>query len=294
LSDDLDLATEDARLATVTVTSRSLWRMRLLRSMPRYLVYAAAAAGLLASLRFAVSPPAVRGPKAAMPQAAPADRAAEGFAVLFARRYLSWDASAPQTSERLLAPMAGSAMTPAAGLILPASGAQKVEWAEVVQERAPARGAHVYTVAAQTDSAGLIYLTVGVVRGPEGGLALSGYPAFVAPPTAAGARPSGAGRPVTEWSLVGVVRRALRNYLADSPDELAADLSNGAPVGVSSFALALEGVQRLTWSTDDRSVLAVIDARDARGVRYTLAYELDVVDIGRRWEVSAVQMDPDQ
>jgi hypothetical protein len=190
--------------------------------------------------------------------------------------------------------MAGSAMAPAAGLILPASGAQRVEWAEVVQERRPARGAHVYTVAAQTDGAGLVYLTVGVERGPEGALGLSGYPAFVAPPAAVGAQLSGTGRPVTEPSLVGVVRRALRNYLADSPDELAADLSPDARVGVSSVALALEGVQRVVWSSDGRSVLAVVDARDPRGARYTLAYELDVVDVARRWEVSAVQMDPDQ
>jgi hypothetical protein len=262
--------------------------------MPRYLVCIAAATGVLASVRFALSPPAVRLPRASTPQAATADHAAEGFAVLFARRYLSWDASVPQANAALLAPMAGSVMTAAAGLILPASGAQRVEWAEVVQERRPAGGAHVYTVAAQTDSAGLVYLTVGVVRGPEAVLALSGYPAFVAPPTATGAQLSGAGRPVTESSLVGVVRRALRNYLAGSPDELAADLSVGARVGVSSLALVLEGLQRLVWSTGEHSVLAVIAARDARGVHYTLAYELDVVDVAGRWEVSAVQMDPDQ
>ena len=49
-----------------------------------------------------------------------------------------------------------------AGLELPASGEQHVEWAEVVQAREPAPGEHVYTVAAQTDTAGLLYLTVAV------------------------------------------------------------------------------------------------------------------------------------
>jgi hypothetical protein len=37
----------------------------------------------------------------------------------------------------------------------------------------------------------------------------------------------------------------------------------------------------------------VVRAEDGRGVQYTLAYELDVTVAGGRWEVSAVQMDPD-
>jgi hypothetical protein len=39
-------------------------------------------------------------------------------------------------------------------------------------------------------------------------------------------------------------------------------------------------------------VIAVVQARDARSVQYTLAYELDVAVVGGRWEVSAVQTDP--
>ena len=34
-------------------------------------------------------------------------------------------------------------------------------------------------------------------------------------------------------------------------------------------------------------------AQDARGARYTLAYELDVAEVAGRWEVAAIQMDPD-
>jgi len=40
-------------------------------------------------------------------------------------------------------------------------------------------------------------------------------------------------------------------------------------------------------------VLAVVQAEDARGVRYTLAYEVDVVRAQGRWEISAIEMDPD-
>jgi hypothetical protein len=38
--------------------------------------------------------------------------------------------------------------------------------------------------------------------------------------------------------------------------------------------------------------VAVVQARDARNVQYTLAYEIDVALVGGRWEVSAVQTDP--
>ncbi len=228
------------------------------------------------------------------PNPSVADRGAEGYAVLFARRYLSWDAAEPQTSDRLLGPMTGSAMALDAGLTLPAGGAQHVSWAEVVQQRESGPGAHVYTVAAQTDGAGLVYLAVGVIRMSDGSLALSGYPAFVGPPAARGAQFPPHAPVVNDSGLAAVVRRALRNYLAASPDELDADLAEGAHVAVPGVALTLETMQSLDWSADRRSVLAVVQARDARGARYTLGYELDVADVNGRWEVSAVEMDPDQ
>jgi hypothetical protein len=40
-------------------------------------------------------------------------------------------------------------------------------------------------------------------------------------------------------------------------------------------------------------VLALVQAEDGRGARYTLEYELDVTVTQGRWEVSAIQMDPD-
>jgi hypothetical protein len=36
-----------------------------------------------------------------------------------------------------------------------------------------------------------------------------------------------------------------------------------------------------------------VQAQNARGARYTLAYELDVARVQGRWEVSAIQTDPD-
>jgi hypothetical protein len=52
-------------------------------------------------------------------------------------------------------------------------------------------------------------------------------------------------------------------------------------------------MQRLGWAPGTGAVLATVQAQDARGVRYTLAYELDVVRSQGRWEISAVQTDPD-
>jgi hypothetical protein len=280
----------------VTIGTRPLWQIRVAREWPRYLLSAAAVAGLAASARFAIDPPRAAAPKAAAPGPAPPDLAAEGFASLFARAYLTWNAAEPQAHERDLAPFAGPGIDPDAGLQPPSSGEQRVQWAEVVQERELGPAQHVYTVAAQTDDAGLQYLTVSVVRTAGGSLALGGYPAFVGAPASGPAQASpsqGQLREVNEPALATVVGRALRNYLSASGSELAADLTSGARVSLPAASLSLESVQRLDWAPGAGAVLAVVQAADARGARYTLAYELDVARVQGRWEVSAIQMDPD-
>jgi hypothetical protein len=57
--------------------------------------------------------------------------------------------------------------------------------------------------------------------------------------------------------------------------------------------LRLESLERLDWTALGSSVLALVQARDERGTQYALAYELDVARQQGRWEISAVQMDPD-
>jgi hypothetical protein len=268
-----------------------MWRLRVQREAQRYLICAVSLAGLAASARFAIWPPQPATAPVRVLAPAP-DRAAEGYAVLFTRRYLSWNASEPQGSTRGLGGFAGAGMEANAGLALPSSGEQRVEWAEVVQKREPAGGRHVYTVAAQTDSAGLVYLTVPVARTRDGRLALAGYPAFVGAPAGAPAQTSERLREVSDPALATVVRRALRNYLAGSAGELAADLSARARVSLPDLALSLQATSRLSWSPDGRSVVALVQAQDARGAQYTLEYEVDVQLSQGRWEVSAVQMDP--
>jgi hypothetical protein len=283
--------------AQVRIGTRPLWRIRVAREWSRYLLSALAVAGLAASARFAIDPPRPATARVAASSPAPPDLAAQGFAVQFTRNYLTWNAAEPQAHEAALAAFVGPGIDPNAGLQPPSSGEQRVEWAEVVQERelelVPARPEHVYTVAAQTDDAGIQYLTVSVMRTAGGSLALGGYPAFVGAPATGPAQIQGHAGEVNEPVLATVVARALRNYLATSGSELAADLTANAHVSLPAAALSLESVQRLDWAQGAGAVIAVVAAADARGARYTLSYELDVARVQGRWEVSAIQMDPD-
>jgi hypothetical protein len=270
-----------------------MWRIRLARELPRYLLQALAVVGLLASARFAIAPPRPLLTRAATSRSVTADRAAEGFATLFARSYLSWDSRDPEAHRLALAPFAGSWMEAEAGLQPPQSGEQQVQWAQVVQARTPPSGEQIYTVAAQTDTAGLLYLTVGVVREPNGALALAGYPAIVGAPASTTAAAPPHLREVEEPALVTVVTRALRNYLARAESELAADLAAAASVSLPSQTLTLQSLDSLDWLAYGRSVLATLHARDERGAQYTLAYELGVRLSAGRWEISAIQTNPD-
>jgi hypothetical protein len=280
---------------TVTVTTRPVWRIRLGRELPRHLLHALAAMGLLVSARFALDPPRPALPTALLRRPAPPDLAAQGFAELFARRYLSWEAQDPEARERALAPFVGSGIDAGAGLQPPAGSEQQVQWTQVVQEREPQVREHIYTVAAQTDAQGLLYLTVSVVREADGGLALAGYPALVGAPASGHAQTAAQGhlRQVSEPALVTIVQRALRNYLAGSASELAADLTGSARVSPPGMGLVLQSLQSLQWAPGAGAVLAVVQAQDQRGAQYTLAYELDVAREQGRWEISAIQMDPD-
>jgi hypothetical protein len=281
------------RVSAVTVTTRPLWRIRLARELPRMLLLGVSFAGLAASARFAIAPPRPVRTARAQPAAPTRDLAAEGFAQLFTRRYLTWEANDPEAHQRALAVYVGAGMDPDAGLQPPSEGEEQVQWTEVVQERTEAPAVRVYTVAAQTDTAGLVYLTVSVARARSGALELDGYPAFVGAPASASAAVDGRLREVSNPALQTVVERALRNYLADSAAELAADLTSTARVSLPAQALSLESLQRLDWSSEGgQTVSATVQAQDDRGARYTLAYALDVALVAGRWEVAAIQMDP--
>ncbi|HEX9482778.1 MAG TPA: hypothetical protein VF927_11815 [Solirubrobacteraceae bacterium] len=278
--------------ARVSIQTLPIWRLRAAREAPRYVLGALAAFGLFASARFAIAPPRPVAPPAVRATATP-DLGAEGYAVEFARRYLTWTAAEPLASVRSLESFAGPQMESAAGLQLPATGEEQVRWAEVVQSREPVAGVHVYTVSAETSTEGLRYLTVSVERTSSGSLALAGYPAFVGAPASSPAVSPPPLRPVEDGALEAVVRRALSNYLSDSPAELAADLTEGARVVPPAPGLRLLSIERQQWAPGGGAVLAVLQAVDRSGARYTLAYEVDAALTQGRWEISAIQTEPD-
>lgn len=273
------------------MSTKPLWRIRLWQELPRLLLQAAAAAGLIASIRFAVAPPRPIALDRRPANVAHVDLEAQGFATRFARAYLSWQQDDPQARRTALEPFVGSALALEAGTQPPPSGSEQVLFEQVVAEREVQPHLHVCTVAAQTAAQGLVYLAVPVLHPPGGSLSLAGYPAFVGPPSSAGAEPDlEAGGEVQDASLRTVLARALRNYLAPAPSNLAADLAPGANVSPPVQGLALEALQSLTWAIDRHdAVVALVTAVGPGGARYTLAYEVAIRESAGRWEVTAIQ-----
>lgn len=276
--------------AAVTITPRPLWLLGLASRILRVLLCLTAAVGIAVTARNTIAPARPVVSVASRPDLP--DAGAEAFAVLFARRYLTWNAGNPVAYEQGLAPF-GAALPANAGVTLPSSGMQQVQWTQIVQARDDGSGGHVYTVAAQTDAVGLLYLTVPVRRAAGGRLALNGYPAFVgAPATAAFTDPQGALADVADVALEQIATRALRNYLAGADSNLAADLTSDARVSLPPLALTFGRMTRLSWARGGASVRAELVATDSRGTAYTLGYQLDVRRADARWEISAIETDP--
>ena len=123
----------------LAIARRPLWRIRLERGLPRYVLYALALAGLLASARFALDPPRTALPASLLRRPALEDLAAEGFATLFARAYLTWEAQHPEAREHALAPFVGSGMDADAGLQPPVGPDRRAAAGAVDAGRSAAR-----------------------------------------------------------------------------------------------------------------------------------------------------------
>jgi hypothetical protein len=266
--------------------------IRVSAGLTRCVLYATATAGLAASARFAIAPP--HPPVVPAPAVEHRDLAAEGFASQLARGYLAFDGDSPDAHRAQLASFVGDQLDPDLGLRAPPGRVQRVRWTQVVQSRPGADGSRVYTVAAQTDRAGLLYLSVDVARGRDHALRLDGYPALVGAPLAATAAvaPDGSLRQVADRGLRATCQRALRNYLARAGDNLNADLTSDAAIALPGLSLSLHRLTDLQWAPDGASVLASLEATDDDGVSYALRYELDVRRVDQRWEIAAIQTDP--
>ncbi len=95
----------------LAISAKPVWRIRIGREWPRYLLYLACVAGLAASARFAIDPPSQRQAFGKVSAYVP-DLAAEGFASLFARRYLDWNSAEPQGHVLEIAQLGGRGTEP--------------------------------------------------------------------------------------------------------------------------------------------------------------------------------------
>ena len=274
--------------ARVTLERRRLWSVRASRAIARWLLCALALAGIAASVRSAIAPAAPR-TVAVVSTRPTSDAAAQWFALQFARAYLTWTADA-SLRERALAPFLGAGQSAAAGAVAAPGGAEHVRSVAIADEHAGAVGNESdYTVAATVDSGAVRYLMVAVQRGPGGGEQLARYPALVGAPTPVPSTSlDGSGLPsLAVPALAAVLDRALRNYLAGSGENLAADLAVGARVTPVAPGLSFAAVARLAVEPTG-GVLATVLVADAGGETYTLSYEVSVVELGGRWEITDI------
>jgi hypothetical protein len=242
---------------------------------PRYLALGVLALLLLLGLRSLFVSPAAGGPA---PAPATAEAPSPAFSRQFARAYLSYDVERPAARGRALAPFLSDAVD-ADGGFFPGGGSQSVLWAEVASDQPALTGGRAITVAAAIDTQSLpVYLTVTVAHERGGPLSLLGYPAFVGAPAISRDAPVVSRTPVEDGDLTAVVARALRNYLAGSAQNLKADLAPGAAVTLPTLPLRFRSLGRVEWlgRSGARAVLANVEAIDARGGTYTLAYELGI------------------
>jgi len=193
---------------------------------PRYLASVVLFVFFALGLRAAFFPPAPA--LSAAPPRASADAPSEDFALQFARAYLTYDAASPGVRAGALASFVPDGFDAGAGFF-PASGSQRVLWAQVASDQRALAGGRVITVAVGVSTQRLpVYLAVTVRHDPGRALALVGYPSFVGAPavdTAGGPPPRSA---VEDPAVVEVVERVVRNYLTAAAPNLKADLTDDA------------------------------------------------------------------
>lgn len=278
--------------STVTASRRPLWMLRASGQVGRVAFAVLAIAGL-ASLWRTVSVPTPAQEVVRFAAPSPPDVAGAGFAVTFAREYLTWRAADPGAHQRALAGLLGPTVDPDLGLLPAAGTSERVLWTQVVDSGAAPGGGpgdRIYAVAVASQPGGLRYLSVPVARGASGALTLGGYPAFVGAPATAPFDGVGAGgATVTDPGLLAVVARALRNYLTGATADLAADLVLGARVPSPPDRLALGQLQQVRWLAVPQLIVARVLATDRLGTQYTLGYRLGVTRAAARWEITSIQ-----
>jgi hypothetical protein len=273
--------------ARVTLRPRRLWSLRASLGLARGLLYVVALVGVVATARSLIAPPLER--PIVVSAARSTDLGAEWLALTFSRAYLTWSPD-PLVHQSALRPFLAPGGDPDAGLTTAAGASEQVQWVAIADERDGPGGESDYTVAAGVGGGTVRYLAVAVAQELGGADVLARYPALVGAP-----RPAPAGgldgptlATVSSPALVAVLQRAMRNYVDDSAENLAADLAPAADVAPVATGLTLRSVVRLAV---ERSgvVLATVLATDSDGDLFTLAYEVTLAQVGGRWEITRIQ-----
>jgi hypothetical protein len=273
--------------ARVEIRTASLRRQRALARLGRGVLLGAVGALALVGVHTALAGTRVQFVESE--RKGSGDLQARAFAESFTRAYLSWDAEHPEERERALRGYLAAALDPAAGVSVPTSGTQTVEWTTVTGEMSVAAGARIVTVAASTHGA-MHYLAVPVRRDDRGFLYVASLPALVGGPATTTDAEMADEPEVADGPLRTVVSRALSNYLARETRNLRADLERAAVVSLPPQALRLVSIDRLTRARPGW-VAAEASVADDEGVELTLRYELHVVRRDR-WYVRSIGPDP--
>lgn len=275
----------------VKVERRSLRRLELHSSLPRYALYAVALVAIAHALIDIARPSRATAPSS---RSSGIDVAAAAYATSFARAYLTYDSASPAAQQAAIGRFVGGGpQGSSAGFTPPSSGSDSVGFAQVVGYQPAAGGGELFTVQADTSRHGTVYLAVTIARGSGGALELVGEPALVGPPVSAPAvaDPSQANMPVSDPELAAVVTRALGDYLRGDSSDLQSNLATGAPTPNVPAPLNHVQVTRVAWQAPGRMVGADVQGSDGAGGTYSLHYELSVIRQGR-WYVSAIESTP--
>lgn len=287
----MSVRAEPGSRSRVLVERRSLRRLELHSSLPRYVLYAVALVAIAHSL-ISIALPVRRGTSVA---ASPGlDVAAASYATSFARAYLAYDSANGTGHQAALGRFVGNGpLGSDAGVTAPSSGSDSVLFAQAVAYQPATGGGELYTVEADTSRLGTVYLAVSVMRRSDGALEVVGEPALVgAPPSVpAVADPSQANQPVSDPGLSAVVGRAVSNYLRGDSSDLQSDLATGVPVPNLPAGFGNVQVTRVAWQLPGRVIGADVQASDRAGAGYSLHYQLSVIRQGR-WYVTAIDSTP--
>ncbi len=221
------------------------------------------------------------------------DASVEGFALGFARDYLTYDGARPEDHSKRVSRYLSNAVEEGAGLVIPGDAKDEISSVHLVGSRKEGETGRTkiatVTVAYRLvdDSRG--YLNVTVTRDGDGRLAVPEYPSFIAKPSLDRDIEISKKDDVVDPAVVGVIRRFMRNYLAGSRTDLQADVLPGYEISpLGHMTLRELGEVKLLRNNGQKKLVSVQTyAVTESGVEHLMVYRVLIVK-KQRWYVNAV------